>query len=94
MAKKKKQSAAERLKEMYDILDETCKHIREKHGDDSVCGLCQYDADHGQYGDANECPGYESEDCFCMKNEIRELCGVPKVREPYDDYEYDPSDWM
>ena len=37
---------------------------REKNCDDGICGLCKFDADHGLDGDANECPGFETDDCF------------------------------
>lgn len=46
--------------------------IREKNVDDSVCGLCEYDCDHGIDGFANECPGFEKDDCFKLKDSIRE----------------------
>ena len=71
------------IKKLYEILDETCKDQRERNEDDSVCGLCQYDADHGLDGYANECPGFETSECFCMKNEIRRLCGIEEVPEPW-----------
>lgn len=45
--------------------------IREKNVDDSVCGLCEYDCDHGLDGYANECPGFERDDCFKLKEEYR-----------------------
>ena len=84
----------ETIRRMYDILDDVCKDIRERYGQDDVCGLCQYDGaymtDSGDY--ANECPGFERDDCFTMKNEIRELCGVERLPEPYDDFVYEPAD--
>lgn len=46
--------------------------IREKEVDDSVCGLCEYDCDHGMDGFANECPGFEKDDCFKLKDSIKE----------------------
>lgn len=46
--------------------------IREKNVDDSVCGLCEYDCDHGMDGFANECPGFEKDDCFKLKDSIKE----------------------
>jgi len=45
---------------MKSIADE----YRKKVGDDGICGLCEYDANHGIDGDANECPGFERDDCF------------------------------
>lgn len=90
---KAQRAQKETISRLYDMLDETCKNIRECTGKDYVCGLCQYDADHGEYGDANECPGFETDECFCMKNEIRKLCGVELIREPCDDFVYDPAIW-
>lgn len=57
--------------------------IREKNVDDSVCGLCEYDCDHGMDGFANECPGFEKDDCFKLKDNIKEewteIKNVPAV---------------
>lgn len=47
-----------------DLYEETCKQIREEHVDDSVCGMCIEDCDHGLDGYANECRGFEEDDCF------------------------------
>ena len=41
-----------------------CKYVRECTGDDIVCGLCEYDA-------AMECPGFESNECFVLKESLR-----------------------
>ena len=46
------------------LYEETCKEIREEHVDDSVCGMCIEDCDHGVDGYANECSGFEKDDCF------------------------------
>lgn len=32
--------------------------------DDGICGLCDFDADHGENRRANECPGFKRDDCF------------------------------
>lgn len=56
---------------LIDELEEIFSEIREKHVDDSVCGLCEYDCDHGLDGYANECPGFERDDCFKLKDEIK-----------------------
>ena len=68
---------------LYRILDDTCKRVRESTEEDYVCGLCQYDGayktDSGDW--ANECPGFDSSDCFCMKNKIREMCGMELLPE-------------
>lgn len=47
-----------------DLYEETCKQIREKHVDNSVCGMCIEDCDHGFDGYENECRGFEKDDCF------------------------------
>ena len=50
--------------------------VREKHGDDSCCFACKYDADFsiGESGDyMNECPGFDCDNCFLwrgMKEEV------------------------
>lgn len=46
------------------LYESTCKEIREEHVDDSVCGMCIEDCDHGLDGYANECSGFEKDDCF------------------------------
>lgn len=46
------------------LYESTCKQIREEHIDDSVCGMCIEDCDHGLDGYANECSGFEKDDCF------------------------------
>ena len=42
-------------------------------GDDSVCGMCEYDGAYiGQSGDwCNECPGFDKDDCFKLSDECR-----------------------
>lgn len=47
-----------------------CKYVRECTGDDIVCGLCEYDA--GTIGEEPmECPGFESNECFVLKESLR-----------------------
>jgi len=47
-----------------------CKYVRECTGDDIVCGLCEYDA--GTVGEEPmECPGFESNECFVLKESLR-----------------------
>lgn len=51
------------VEDMKRIVDE----VRETHCDDTCCFACKYDADFSitQTGDfANECPGFERDDCF------------------------------
>lgn len=45
---------------------------RENVGDDGICGLCEYDAYHGIEGYANECPGFESNECFSWRGVRKE----------------------
>ena len=63
--------------ELYDLLDETCKDFRETTGQDEVCGLCHYEgcAHKGEEDWCGYCPGFDSDECFVMKNEIRKLAG-------------------
>lgn len=47
-----------------------CKYVRECTGDDIVCGLCEYDA--GTVGEEPiECPGFETNECFVLKESLR-----------------------
>lgn len=62
---------ADKLIRLINEFEMILSDIREKEVDDSVCGLCEYDADHGIDGYANECPGYEKDDCFRLKDEYR-----------------------
>ena len=72
------------INDLYTRYDDLCKGIREKYESDDVCGLCQYDGAYvGQSGDwVNECPGFETNECFCMNNNIRRMCGQPLIEEP------------
>lgn len=56
-SQRREQAAVEDMKIIADTY-------REKNCDDGICGLCKFDADHGLDGDANECPGFETDDCF------------------------------
>ena len=58
------------INDLLNELEELCKYVREIHGDDTVCGYCEYDA--GSIGEEPvECPGFESNECFVLKNSIR-----------------------
>jgi hypothetical protein len=61
------------IDKFIDELDEIFADLRERHVDDSVCGLCEYDGAYiGQSGDwCNECPGFEKDDCFKLSGKIR-----------------------
>ena len=61
------------IDKFIDGLDEIFADLRERHVDDSVCGLCEYDGAYlGQSGDwCNECPGFEKDNCFKLSGKIR-----------------------
>lgn len=63
--------------ELFGILNGVCRDVREKSADEYVCGLCEYDGAYiTESGDwANECPGFDMDDCFCMKKSIRKKFG-------------------
>ena len=63
-----------KLTALVNELEEIFANIREKNEDDSVCGLCEYDGAYvGQSGDwCNECPGFDRDDCFKLKEKYRE----------------------
>lgn len=66
-----RQAVKDRLHVLVSEMEAIFSDIREKNVDDSVCGLCEYDCDHGADGYANECPGFERDDCFKLKDEYR-----------------------
>lgn len=66
-----KSIAEDKLKRLVNEIEEIFSHIRKRNVDDSVCGLCEYDSDHGLDGYANECPGFERDDCFKLKERYR-----------------------
>ena len=61
------------IDKFIDGLEEIFADLRERHVDDSVCGLCEYDGAYiGESGDwYNECPGFERGDCFKLSDKIR-----------------------
>lgn len=61
------------INKFIDGLEEIFADIRERHVDDSVCGLCEYDGAYiGQSGDwCNECPGFDRDDCFKLSDICR-----------------------
>ena len=61
------------ISKFIDGLEEIFADLRERHVDDSVCGLCEYDGAYmGQSGDwCNECPGFDRDDCFKLSDETR-----------------------
>ena len=69
-----RQTAIDVINQLINEFEEICSHIRERNVDDSVCGLCEYDGAYiGQSGDwCNECPGFDKDDCFKLKDEYRQ----------------------
>ena len=69
-----RQKVRYKLTALVNELEEIFAHIRERNVDDSVCGLCEYDGAYmGQSGDwCNECPGFDRDDCFKLKEKYRE----------------------
>jgi hypothetical protein len=61
------------IDKFIDGLEEIFADLRERHVDDSVCGLCEYDGAYiGQSGDwCNECPGFDKDDCFKLSDKTR-----------------------
>ena len=66
-------NVGDKISKFIDGLEEIFADIRERHVDDSVCGLCEYDGAYmGQSGDwCNECPGFDRDDCFKLSDETR-----------------------
>ena len=67
----RKDVVEKKLTKLIDEMEEIFADIRERLVDDSVCGLCEYDCDHGISGFANECPGFDMDDCFKLSDEVR-----------------------
>lgn len=67
-----RQDAKDRLTSLVNEIEIIFADIRERNVDDSVCGLCEYDCDHGIDGSAFECLGFERDDCFKLKDEYKE----------------------
>jgi len=72
-----------RLKEIINEMETIFADIREREVNDSVCGLCEYDCDHGLDGFANKCPGFEKDDCFKLNEKYRaewlDISNLPSV---------------
>ena len=66
-----RQAVEDKLLRLCNELEGIFADIRMKEGDDCVCGLCEYDTDHGIDGSAFECPGFETDECFKLADEIR-----------------------
>ena len=58
------QNLREQVINCKDLHEETCKMVRDESVETYVCGMCRFDCDHGLDGYANECPGFEKNDCF------------------------------
>ena len=68
-----RQAAIDAVNGLIDRFEQILRDIREANGDDSACGMCEYDGAYiGQSGDwCNECPGFDKEDCFKLSDECR-----------------------
>ena len=68
-----KKAAIDAVNGLIDRFEQILRDIRETNGDDSVCGMCEYDGAYiGQSGDwCNECPGFDKEDCFKLSDKCR-----------------------
>ena len=55
-----------KVRNLVELVYEICSDVRERHGGDAVCGLCEYDGPEWM-----ECPGYETDECFVLKKEFR-----------------------
>ena len=78
------------INKFIDGLEEILADIRERHVDDSVCGLCEYDGAYmGQSGDwCNECPGFDKDDCFKLSDETRKKW-IEEIVNTYPDHTAD-----
>ena len=74
------------ISKFIDGLEEIFADLRERHVDDSVCGLCEYDGAYmGQSGDwCNECPGFDKDDCFKLKGKYASSAKKYKIRKILD----------
>lgn len=70
------QAATKNIEALLDLIQQICADQRETHGDESVCGLCEYDGPQW----LGECPGYERDDCFLLKHDIRAKYYIPNPR--------------
>lgn len=63
----------EKNKELIKIIEEICQDVRERYGQDDVCGLCEYSdcVYMGAESWCGECPGFERDDCFVLKKNLR-----------------------
>lgn len=87
-----RQAAIDAVNGLIDRFEQILRDIREANGDDSVCGMCEYDGAYiGQSGDwCNECPGFDKEDCFklsdkCRKRWLKSVELPPAQPEPLSD---------
>ena len=78
------------INKFIDGLEEILADIRERHVDDSVCGLCEYDGAYmDQSGDwCNECPGFDKDDCFKLSDETRKKW-IEEIVNTYPDHNAD-----
>lgn len=72
-AMKKQTEYQKRIKGLVNTIEDICKNSRDRHVDDEHCGLCEYDGAYvGESGEwANECPGFDADDCFVLSKGFR-----------------------
>lgn len=63
-----RQTVTDKLTRLINEFEAILSHIREWERNDSVCGLCEYDCGTSA---GYECPGFESDDCFVLKDKYR-----------------------
>lgn len=56
----------EKIKDLLDVITEICEDIRERTGEDWICGLCEYD-----WTAEMECPGFETNECFKLSERFK-----------------------
>lgn len=68
-----RQLALQELNSLIDRFEQILRNIRKANGNDSVCGMCEYNGSYiGQSGNwCNECPGFNEEDCFKLSDKCR-----------------------
>lgn len=56
----------EKIAKLLEVIQGICEDIRERTGEDWVCGLCEYDGPAWM-----ECPGFETDECFTLSERFK-----------------------
>lgn len=56
----------EKIEALLGVITDICEDIRERTGEDWVCGLCEYDGPSWM-----ECPGFETDECFKLSEAFK-----------------------